>query len=153
MPSTDRYVEKAASVLRVDGSLIALSPSITQIMTIVETIRQEYLPLKLDRVLKLGPSMTGGREWDIRSVKPRTMSRSSSGPRGNSTSPCDTGSTADMPEEASAIDFTTPEKGDRGKVEPLETERGGRWHMVCRPKVGERIIGGGFVGVWERIKR
>ena len=26
------------------------------------------------------------------------------------------------------------------------------WVMVCRPSVGHRVVGGGFVGVWRRKK-
>ena len=32
---------------------------------------------------------------------------------------------------------------------PVSDDNG--WEMVCRPKVGIRISGGGFVGVWRRM--
>ncbi|KFY07714.1 hypothetical protein V492_06891, partial [Pseudogymnoascus sp. VKM F-4246] len=28
---------------------------------------------------------------------------------------------------------------------------GDGWNMVCRPKVGDRVVGGGFVGVFRRV--
>jgi hypothetical protein len=36
-----------------------------------------------------------------------------------------------------------------GRNAASETKDEG-WQMVCRPKVGDRIIGGGFVGVWKK---
>ena len=26
------------------------------------------------------------------------------------------------------------------------------WKMICRPKVGGRVVGGGFIGVWRKMK-
>ena len=27
-----------------------------------------------------------------------------------------------------------------------------KWAMVCRPKVGEMVVGGGFLGLWRRME-
>lgn len=75
MPNADQHIEKAASALHVNGSLLAFDPSIMQIMAIVEIVKRRYLPLRLDRVVELGSNMTGGRGLDVRAVKPRALAR------------------------------------------------------------------------------
>lgn len=147
MPATNRHVEKAASALKVNGSLIAFNPSISQIMSIVNVIKRQYLPLQLDRVVELGQNMTGGREWDVRAVRPRAFTRAQDEARSIST---ESGGAQRPPR--------TSDDGMSGEISP-ETERqhpeevespsieDKNWEMVCRPKVGERVVGGGFLGV------
>jgi tRNA (adenine57-N1/adenine58-N1)-methyltransferase len=36
------------------------------------------------------------------------------------------------------------------EVSPPKLEGDG-WNMVCRPKVGGRVVGGGFLGVFRRL--
>lgn len=147
MPATNRHVEKAASALKVNGSLIVFTPSITQITSIVSVIKRQYLPLQLDQVVELGKSMTGGREWDVRAVKPRALTRAQDEVRST-------------PTESGGVQSTPRTSDDRSSDgEPAETERHRHeeagspstedkdWEMVCRPKVGERVVGGGFLGV------
>ncbi|KFY19040.1 hypothetical protein V491_04618, partial [Pseudogymnoascus sp. VKM F-3775] len=54
------------------------------------------------------------------------------------------------------------ESGTEGSVEEVVAEtavkgaespkpEGDGWNMVCRPKVGDRVVGGGFVGVFRRV--
>jgi hypothetical protein len=28
-----------------------------------------------------------------------------------------------------------------------------KWAMVCRPKAGQQVVGGGFVALWRRMER
>jgi hypothetical protein len=42
-------------------------------------------------------------------------------------------------ENVAARDASTSQTPDEGK-----------WAMVCRPKVGERVVGGGFLGVFKK---
>ena len=71
MPDSYKHLEKAASTLRASGSVLLFNPSITQIITAAELVRTQKLPLFLEQVSELGPSVTGGKEWDVRAVKPR----------------------------------------------------------------------------------
>ena len=79
LPGSDKYVKKVASILHPNGTLVVFNPSITQIVDCVEVVRRMKVPLILDRVIELGAGMTGGRTWDVRSVKPRASSGSSIG--------------------------------------------------------------------------
>lgn len=63
MPSPHQYVKKAASVLHTNGNLLAFNPSITQIISIVETVKHLGLPLVLDSCLELGLNVSGGKDW------------------------------------------------------------------------------------------
>lgn len=151
MPNADRHIQKAASALHVNGSLLAFNPSITQIMAIVETVKRRYLPLQLDRVVELGPNMTGGREWDVRAVLPRALTGAGNEEK---VAPVDVASpenTAQYAEDGdSEGDATEPKTRD--EEEAQKPKRENRWGMVCRPKVGDRIAGGGFLRVWKKMK-
>lgn len=147
MPNAQNHVEKLASVLRMNGNLVVFNPSTTQITAVVELIKRKYLPLQLDRVLELGPSMTGGREWDVRSVIPRAVVQSQmlakSDPRGESED-------SDADKEAGAACQSSKSR-DGEEAESLTKQDAG-WEMICRPKVGHRVAGGGFVGVWKKMR-
>lgn len=147
MPSTDRHIEKAASALKINGSLIAFNPSITQIVSIVDVVKRQYLPLQLDRVVELGQGMTGGREWDIRAVNPRASIKARDG---GSSMPLESGGVASAPrssdDQYSGGDSAEIERQHHGEAESPSVEDK-NWEMVCRPKVGERLVGGGFLGV------
>ncbi len=147
MPSTDRHIEKAASALKVNGSLIAFNPSITQIVSIVDVVKRQYLPLQLDRVVELGQGMTGGREWDIRAVNPRASIKARDQVR---SIPMESGGVASasrpFDDRCSDGDSAATEGQHHGEAESPSAEDK-NWEMVCRPKVGERLVGGGFLGV------
>ncbi len=140
MPNADQHIEKAASALHVNGNLLAFSPSISQIMAIVEIVKRRQLPLQLDRVVELGSNMTGGREWDVRAVKPRVLAKVTN--RKGLPEATDGKDRRNMDDNHMEECFTsstdsrveTQDGKDGGKV-----ERESGWEMVCRPKVGDRI--------------
>lgn len=146
MPATNRHVEKAASALKVNGSLIAFNPSITQIKSIVKVIKCQHLPLQLDRVVELGQNMTG-REWDIRAVQPRAFTRAQDEAKSIPTE----SSGAQIAPRTSNDGFSSANSPETGRQHHEEADlpsiEDKNWEMVCRPKVGERAVGGGFLGV------
>lgn len=124
---------------------------------------KKNLPLSLDTVVELGVGVSGGREWDVRvaPVRARQAQRTR-----NATSD------VNMAEEANhsvALD-NGEEKVDEGydsepngvltsppdQAEESATQRpeedSRAWAMVCRPKVGKTVIGGGFVGLWSKMR-
>ena len=146
MPSSSQHIEKAASVLHTNGTFLAFNPSITQIIALVKIVKQLYLPLVLSSVLELAPN-SGGREWDLRAVIPRALTR---GAKASATEndvlriaheDLNDGLVADLAESNSA-------DGDNRPIH--ENENGVR--TICRPKVGYRVAGGGFLGVWRKMK-
>lgn len=147
MPSPSDHVEKAASVLHTHGNLLAFNPSITQIISIVKTVKQLRLPLILQSVLELGLNVSGGKDWDVRTFIPRALTRKTEAPirdiigSGNTDKELDDGAVVD-PVEASATEVGNDTTHDQI----------GGMEIVCRPKVGFRVTGGGFLGVWKKMK-
>ncbi|KAL9130946.1 MAG: hypothetical protein Q9217_000992 [Psora testacea] len=148
MPNAERHVARAASVLHTDGNLLIFNPSISQIMAIVDVVKREYLPLQLDTVFELGPGLTGGREWDVRSVVPRAQLRAEN--KGKAAAPkVDDKSTDGASDENDGV---SEHESSGGEELPSIQQDNQSLRMVCRPKVGGRIKGGGFVGVWKKMK-
>ncbi|PTU18416.1 hypothetical protein P175DRAFT_0526162 [Aspergillus ochraceoroseus IBT 24754] len=137
MPSSHLRIPHVARILKRDGILAVFMPSVTQIGECVDLIRQQKLPFILEKAVELGPGISNGRLWDIRfAVKksradPSSWTESSSEPAGEEPVEEETA-------EAQAVE-ETPAKDP-------ETA------LVCRPKVGSRIVGGGFVGIFRRIE-
>ncbi|KAJ5089379.1 hypothetical protein N7532_008063 [Penicillium argentinense] len=136
MPSAQLRIPHVAPIIKRDGFLIVFVPSITQIGDCVRLIRQHHLPLVQERVVELGMGISGGRQWDVRLAIKKSGADPSSW---NTTSEADEAS-ADEPEDVSEAPVTEAPAKENEQV------------MVCRPKVGLRTMGGGFVGIWRRIE-
>nr|OQO15896.1 hypothetical protein B0A51_16315 [Rachicladosporium sp. CCFEE 5018] len=140
LPNADTHIADVTKALRVDGTLIVFNPSITQITECALGIKRDGIPLELDRVIELGVNGgSGGREWDVRPVIPRAARPV-----------VQAGSeTADDNPDDSAVEIDDPEKVE-GATATEGSADTSKWSMVCRPKVGERVVGGGFLGVWKK---
>ncbi|KAF1827295.1 uncharacterized protein K489DRAFT_311494 [Dissoconium aciculare CBS 342.82] len=140
LPSAPEHFSKVTDALRVNGTLIVFAPSITQITECATHVKQSRLELDLQTVIELGVNGgTGGREWDVRF----TRVRNSIPVRSESTAaPVTEGPTVAASDEPALINEAMSSGTSDGDSAPL--------HLVCRPKVGERIVGGGFLGVWRK---
>ncbi|KAJ4334857.1 hypothetical protein N0V87_006552 [Didymella glomerata] len=139
LPNADTHLANVVPALRVDGLLAVFNPSITQIAQCVEKIREEKLPYLLDQVVELGAGMI--REWDVRAVKPRSTLKKP----GVKESP-----------EASDAESIDPVKGQEARDDELAdtlAKEEEKWAMVCRPKAGQMVVGGGFLALWRRMER
>ena len=143
LPGSHSYAAKVVSILRVDGNLVVFAPSITQIVNWVDEIRKKKLPLLLDQVLELGRGIAGGRQWDVRAVKPKVLLRAGSTKAVNLTNPL----LSQIPESRDGQDEVIAEAAQAR----VDDDFG--WEMICRPKVSEQVIGGGFIGLWKKVKR
>ncbi len=139
LPNADTHLANVAPVLRIDGLLAVFNPSITQIAQCVEKIREEKLPYLLDRVVELGAGTI--REWDVRAVRPRATLKKSD---------------AEESPEVSAANPIDQAKGQEARDDELAdtlAKEDEKWAMVCRPKVGQMVVGGGFLALWRRMER
>lgn len=140
LPNADSHLLKVAPALHVNGMLAVFNPSITQITACVEAIRAHRMPYLLDRVIELGAGTI--REWDIRQVKPRATLRKFITP--------------DSPDigNEEVVRNSADEEGARDDelVEDL-AKQDEKWAMVCRPKAGQQVVGGGFLGLWRRMEK
>ncbi|KAI4238071.1 MAG: hypothetical protein LQ349_001363 [Xanthoria aureola] len=139
LPSSHNHVGTATSALHVDGKLLVFNPSITQINSVVQYIKAKRLPLQLERVVEVGPSMTGGRIWDVRFAKPRALIK---GVDENVTFVKCANADQAVKDDAKASCL------DDGEEEQPHDQKS--FEIVCRPKSGTRISGGGFVALWSR---
>jgi tRNA (adenine57-N1/adenine58-N1)-methyltransferase len=139
LPNADTHLANVVPALRVDGLLAVFNPSVTQIAQCVEKIREEKLPYLLDQVVELGAGMI--REWDVRAAKPRSTLKKSD----TKASP-----------EASDAESTDPVNGQEvrnGELAETLAKEDEKWAMVCRPKAGQMVVGGGFLALWRRMER
>jgi tRNA (adenine57-N1/adenine58-N1)-methyltransferase catalytic subunit len=124
LPATHEHLEIVAKSMKANGKLITFCPSITQINASVLYVKENKISFFLENVIEVGGAVgVGGREWDVRPVLPRRFK-------------------LDEPTDVEGVD------GDGLRVESVPDSR---WEIICRPKVGVRVVGGGFVGVWRRI--
>lgn len=137
LPNADAHVESLAGALKTDGMLIVFNPSISQITEVAKKIKDEGIQLHLEKVVELGVNGgSGGREWDVRFVRPRAEQRKEMQRE-------ELAETKDSQESGPAASDAEPGSGE-ANAEAI------KWSLVCRPKVGDRIIGGGFLGVWRK---
>lgn len=146
--------------MHVDGILAVFVPSITQIGDCLRVINEQRLPFALEKAVELGTGISSGRLWDVRYVTKRTSSNDAGVVERRhqvaKNKDQEKGEVEDEQEEDETSANEAP--SDPGVEEKAETEQqprdtAGEEVMVCRPKVGVRIVGGGFVGIWRRIRR
>jgi hypothetical protein len=146
LPDITHFFDIVGKALKPNGTLITFCPSITQINAGVTFARQKHLPLFLEKVVEVGGAVgVGGREWDVRPVKPRALLEAKVE---------DTKQSKYLEEGRDILGGPVEDLGELPaktlvSKNPVSDDNG--WEMVCRPKVGIRISGGGFVGVWRRM--
>lgn len=143
LPHAETHLEVLAKALRTNGCLIVFKPSITQILECVSAIKGAGILLELENVIELGVNGgSGGREWNVKAVKTKSS---------NQHVPLQDSGYRDEAEvtghEGSESETKTDFDNHMEESSPSTSER---WSMVCRPKVGERIVGGGFLGIWRK---
>ena len=103
----------------------------------------------MEKTLELGTGLSSGRLWDVRLVTPKAQKTDRSI------------LLAEKAEEAVAREGDGIEEAEEsGRVEGSEVEGSldnqvgeeekEEQVLVCRPKVGEKIVGGGFVAVFRK---
>lgn len=155
MPSCHLSMRAVTQAMKNEALIAVFVPSITQIGDCIQEIRSSALPLVMEKVLELGNGISNGRYWDVRLAHKKAHD------------PAETRSVADAAEvydragvglqEEGKADIVT-ERLDHGEDKSDKKQAGvSSGHigesqpvMVCRPKVGEMVVGGGFVGVWRR---
>ncbi|KAF2132119.1 S-adenosyl-L-methionine-dependent methyltransferase [Dothidotthia symphoricarpi CBS 119687] len=135
LPNADHHLANVAPALHVNGRLAVFNPSITQIAECVHVIREQKMPYLLDQVIELGVGAI--REWDVRPVKPRATLRKEEASQSLSEETIDPVEGQEMRDTELAEDLAKNEE---------------KWAMVCRPKAGQMVVGGGFLGIWRRME-
>lgn len=140
MPSAHLNIPLVAPILKTNGILAVFMPSITQIGDCVTLIRQQRLPFVMDRTVELGMGLSNGRLWDVRAAFKKSRADPSSWSESSGS------------DEPAAQQDATPQDSDaEAAVGPETTQKDAESVLICRPKVGQKLVGGGFVGIWRRI--
>jgi tRNA (adenine57-N1/adenine58-N1)-methyltransferase catalytic subunit len=124
MPSSHEQLGLVANHMRNDAKLLVFNPSVTQIADCVQVVHNRRLPLRLDRVVELAGSFSGGRDWDVRIAQVK------------------------KPKQVKSPSWLRRVL-DAVMNRPPHVNRSSH-AIVCRPMAGERIVVGGFVGLWTR---
>ena len=148
LPSCEDHIEEVGERLQIDGCLLVFTPSVTQITRCVELIRNKKLPLVMEQCLELGPGLSGGRLWDVRVVKPRVLEKLENGAKLQREDPRE-GASESGSEPLGGDDLEPDQLSSPERPEGQITED---YKFVCRPKVGERTQGGGFLAMWRKMK-
>ena len=94
----------------------------------------------MEKTVELGMGLSNGRSWDVRVAVKKSRADPSSWSESGSDEP------ATQQDEASGDgDVETPGG-------PESTQKEAENVLICRPKVGLKLVGGGFVGIWRRIE-
>ena len=158
LPDTHLNMNIVCQAMKENSTMITFCPSITQTSACLELVKREQLPLFLECVLEVGGLVgVGGREWDVRRVKVKsrglaqgtsTAEQRNSQSNGNETHLLEAERT--VVGEPGTADGIAVRDGSLSSQSVAVQEPADRWEMVCRPKVGGRLVGGGFVGLWRK---
>ncbi|KIX92148.1 uncharacterized protein Z520_12141 [Fonsecaea multimorphosa CBS 102226] len=145
MPGVHSQIPHVEPAMRDSAKLVVFVPSITQIADCVKVVQELALPLQMEKVLELGEGISSGRKWDVRLVKPRKGSGS-------------IGHEQEVPVQVSRSESENhkdveddprgPPPDDEGEISSTTQED--QPVMICRPLVGERTFGGGFIALFKK---
>jgi hypothetical protein len=143
MPGCAKQIQKAASVMRDGAMLVVFVPSVTQVGDCIREINKHRLPLEMEKVVELGEGISNGRLWDVRLAKIRAREKAPM---------VKVEADIESSEGSPDLSSTEPESVEEDAHTMVLKEDDNAPVLVCRPKVGRVIIGGGFVGVWRKIE-
>lgn len=129
LPGVVDYLEVVAPAMLEDALVVVFCPSVTQIAECQARVKygagrgKGTMGMVFQQALELGEGVSTGRVWDVRLVRPREERVETTEDGGEEEAECGTDQDGGM---------------------------GGSLKFVCRPRVGDRTIGGGFVGVWRK---
>ena len=142
MPACHLQIETVALAMKDGALLVVFVPSVTQIGDCVRTIHDKGLPLHVEKVLELGEGISNGRVWDVRLARKRARANDSSQKKSPAASDGLQEGSSGTTEEDHEHSLQSAEAGEKTEDDPV---------MVCRPKVGRMMIGGGFIGLWRKM--
>jgi hypothetical protein len=139
LPNVHEELAAVAEALLPDAKLSIFAPSISQIAECQLRVQKNSLPIYLEKVLELGEGISTGRTWDLRYVTPRA--------RGKALTEAAEASDADEQIDSGGQSVDAP--GHPAQANGQNDSK----VLICRPKVGLRTFGGGFVGLWRKGAR
>ena len=153
MPGVQNQLKHVSPAMRNDAKLVVFVPSITQIADCLRAVAEEYLPLRMEKVLELGEGISNGRKWDVRFVRPRkapssTVSRNAKRDSGGVPVPASEDAEETVTADSSSGEIREEETSEDIVIPSAAQDE--QQVMVCRPLVGERTFGGGFIALFKK---
>ena len=136
LPDVHREIASVSEALMPDGKVCVFAPSITQIAECLKIIDEKKAALYLDKVIELGEGISTGRVWDLRYFTPRAREKSQAKP-------------IDPTLEVAEVDEDPAFSNEDQETTSSDDHSTGKV-LVCRPKVGDRVVGGGFIGLFRK---
>lgn len=154
LPDSDQELSAVAAAVKTDGTIVVFNPSITQIMQCLRKVREEGMQLELEKVIELpGNGGAGGREWDVRPIVPRSRLKKDAAVAEAEQGGYEPMGEAGTGSEGESLEIVDGEVDGSEVLEQDHEQRASssaKEEMICRPKVGGRIAGGGFLGVFRK---
>lgn len=154
MPGPEEHMAALSEALLPDGVLGVFCPSVTQIGDCLRKIRHSGLRLGRDMVLEFPPhaEMVGAglRGWNVKYTVAKAQARANV--EAEATAAAAAAALAAVTGEEIGVEVGSGADGEsasEGSSEPGVPD-GGKEVLVCRPSVGERLVGGGFFGIFRK---
>lgn len=141
MPSAHTRMPQVAPIMKIDGVLAIFMPNITQIADCVEILRRQRLPFSHEKTVELGTGISSGRLWDVKFAIKKAASNNAVDRKRAAEGENQTDSGEGASESEPDLSASSEKSEEENTV------------LTCRPKVGERIVGGGFVAIFRRIQQ
>lgn len=145
MPGPEEHLKALADALMPDGVLGVFCPSVTQVGECLKVVRKSGLRLGRDMVVEFPPHAEGVgaglRGWNVKYVFVRAKVKAKMEVEGGEAVVVDTESEG---ESVGEVDGEQIEAKELPAVEEVDEV------LVCRPSVGERMVGGGFFGMFRK---
>ncbi|KIW17236.1 hypothetical protein PV08_04427 [Exophiala spinifera] len=151
MPGVHTQLQHVSKAMRDDAKIIVFTPSVTQIGECARAIQDSNLPLAMERVLELGEGISTGRRWDVRMVFPRKYKDHAKPPAAEHVTDIETDKNPLGVEQKEMDEGDVEKDATEALAGRLPEEQPDEPVMICRPLVGERTMGGGFIAFFKKI--
>lgn len=159
LPGTENYISALSEALLPDGVLGVFCPSVTQIGDCLKVMRRDGLRLGRDCVLEFPPHAMGVgaglRGWNVKYAVVRARAKGKvevvGGEEGEVVA--DTGAEAELvdgDEGSSGSEISSDTEAIQSKEIPAVDGAEAQEVLVCRPSVGDRLVGGGFFAMFRK---
>ena len=143
LPAVQHEIATVADAIVTNGTLAMFCPQVTQVVEALRLARSQRLPLFLDQVVELSSLTTGGRQWDLRLVRPRK----------HSSQAIKEEEIAQNDDDETSLNSSSEPSNELVESIPAQGRLQEDLQAICRPKYGDMITAGGFLAIWKKMNR
>lgn len=153
LPSVEDSLEAAADATLLHGVIGVWCPNVTQIVRCVEHIRERIPTLVVDTVVEFpggGGVGAGLRRWDVRVAKIRASARGEEAGESEGEEQEQEQEQEEGEQHEEVGEGLEEGRGEKNATHRQAKDTPGTYATVCRPRPGERIVGGGFFALFRK---